>query len=99
MPQAPDDTIATTACPNCRQPMRSQRLDTFPPLRPVDVEMCAACSLIWFDRYESISLAPKGVMSLFRCIGEVTGKSRVTLASSFRCPRCATVLASTHDLQ
>ncbi len=99
MLQALDNTAAASSCPNCRQPMTSQRLDTFPPLRPVDVEICAGCSLIWFDRYESTSLAPKGVMSLFRFIGAAPAKSRVPLAATFRCPRCAASLALTHDLQ
>jgi hypothetical protein len=94
-----DNTAATTACPNCRESMTTLRLDTFAPLKPVDVEMCAACGLIWFDRHESISLAPKAVIGLLRFIGEATGTSRMPLASTFRCPRCAAALATTHDLQ
>jgi len=95
-----DGTLATQVdCPNCRQPMTTRRLEAY-TLQPVDVEVCTGCSLFWFDRHDSVSLTPKAVLSLFQYIGQAAaGNARTPLGATFRCPRCESALALTHDLQ
>ena len=79
--------------------MTPQAEDAFGAVpRSIEVESCAACSLLWFDDGGSIRLTPHAVLSLFRYIGQA-GKATHTLASGQRCPRCDRPLAFTHDLQ
>ena len=96
-----DGTAVLTGveCPNCHQPMVTRRLEAHATLHPIDVEVCTGCTLFWFDWHESISLAPKSVLSLFQLMGEAAAGNRMPLGSSMRCPRCASALAVTHDLQ
>ena len=85
-------------CPNCHVPMPVQTVDTHPGLPSVEIDACAPCNLFWFDRSESIRLAPAAVLELFQFIGKA-GRPRNALASSLRCPRCVTALVLTHDVQ
>jgi hypothetical protein len=87
------------ACPNCRNATASRTLPAIAPARPVVVEICAACNLLWFDNAGSIRLAPQAVIELFKAIGETAGAARTPLASTFRCPQCSRPLLFTHDLQ
>lgn len=95
-----DGTLAARVdCPNCHQPMVTRPLDAYAALRPIEIEVCTGCSLFWFDKYESVSLVPEAVLSLFRYIGEGAAGARTPLGANFRCPRCEGILALTHDLQ
>src|SRR5450755_3494598 len=87
------------SCPNCHAPMADQTTEAFSGAGPLQVASCAGCNLLWFDRSGSISLTPRAVLDLFKYIGEATGTARATLASTFRCPRCAGALTLTYDLQ
>ena len=73
-------------------------VEAFGIVHPLEINACAPCNLFWFDKFESVRLTPKAVLELFRFIGEARAERR-TLAANFRCPRCATALALTHDLQ
>src|ERR1700730_11602911 len=86
------------ACPNCNESMPPQMVEAFGIVHPLEINACAPCNLLWFDKFESVRLTPKAVLELFRFIGEARAERR-TLAANFRCPRCATALALTHDLQ
>lgn len=86
-------------CPNCQAPMRPQSLGAHATLRAVEVDACPDCRLFWFDRAESIALAPESVVALFRLIGTQPVPPRRPLASAFACPRCTKPLALTRDLQ
>ena len=36
----------------------------------VELDLCFPCQGIWFDEYESLQLAPSGVIDLFKLIHE-----------------------------
>jgi hypothetical protein len=73
-------------------------LEAFGTLRPIEITACASCHLFWFDKAESIRLAPKAVLELFQYIGRAD-KARKPLATTFACPHCSKALALTQDLQ
>ena len=63
----------------------------------VDLDLCFACQGIWFDEYESLQLAPAGVIGLFKLIHEHRDDQRLPLASPLRCPRCNERLIQSQD--
>jgi hypothetical protein len=64
----------------------------------VCLDLCYPCHAIWFDRNESVQLAPGAVIELFRDIHAREDEARRALPERFGCPRCPTPLALTHDL-
>ncbi len=85
-------------CPGCRAPMTATRLEARLG-GSVDVDLCAACQVIWFDRRESLQLSPGATLTLFRTIGERAGERRSPLADALDCPRCGKRLRLSHDRQ
>ncbi|MCX7149772.1 MAG: zf-TFIIB domain-containing protein [Rhodocyclales bacterium] len=85
-----------TSCPSCRAPTNTQRF-----LRKitgeVELDLCFACQGIWFDEYESLQLAPAGVIGLFKLIHEHRDDLRLPLADPLRCPRCKERLIHSQD--
>jgi hypothetical protein len=77
-------------------PQATQAHDT---TRPIEIEACAPCNLLWFDRYENVRLASAAVLDLFKFISSAAAGERTALASTFNCPRCSMALAFSHDLQ
>ncbi len=67
--------------------------------RPVVIDMCVPCQSFWFDTRESISLTPASTLTLFRLIGEHTGRPQPTEAELAKCPRCRGRLRLTRDIQ
>ncbi len=65
---------------------------------PIDIDVCVACSVIWFDNAESAQLAPSAVVELFKIVNSTSDKPRLPLAGSLPCPRCRTKLNLTHDI-
>jgi transcription elongation factor Elf1 len=63
----------------------------------VELDLCFACQGIWFDDYESLHLAPAGVIDLFKLIHERRDDPRLPLASPLRCPRCNEELIKSQD--
>lgn len=63
----------------------------------VELDLCFACQGIWFDEYESLHLAPAGVIDLFKLIHERRDDQRLPLASPLRCPRCNERLIQSQD--
>ena len=63
----------------------------------VDLDLCFACQGIWFDEYESLQLAPAGVIDLFKLIHEHRDDQRLPLASPLCCPRCEERLIQSQD--
>lgn len=88
----------TPACPNCSAPMTAQVVETHEALRPVEINACAACSLFWFDKSESVRLAPRAVLGLFELIGR-SGGARNAMSAKPACPRCTRSLEPAQDLQ
>ena len=63
----------------------------------VELDLCFPCQGIWFDEYESLQLAPAGVIDLFKLIHEHSHDQRLSLASPLRCPRCNEHMIHSHD--
>jgi Zn-finger nucleic acid-binding protein len=86
-------------CPNCYKTMTTQSVEAHVSTRPVEIDACPGCRLFWFDQWESTSLAPRAVLSLFQYIGKAAGQRPTPLASQFNCARCHNTLDFTKDLQ
>ena len=67
--------------------------------RTVTVDVCQPCQSIWFDTRESVALTPAATLTLFRLIGDRTGRASPTAADLAKCPRCHGRLRLTHDMQ
>jgi hypothetical protein len=67
--------------------------------RSVTIDLCPQCQFLWFDRGESIQLAPASTLMLFRIIGERTARGRRPSTSEMLCPRCRARLGLAHDRQ
>ena len=65
----------------------------------VSVDICLACRLIWFDPFESLQLAPGGLLELFKLIHAHQADAIHSNSDRMFCPRCHTALVLTHDLQ
>lgn len=63
----------------------------------VELDLCFACQGIWFDEYESLQLAPSGVIGLFKLIHDHRDDQRLPLADPLRCPRCKEQLIHSQD--
>ena len=87
------------ACPNCNQPMSTEQFDARMAPRPIEVDACQPCRLLWFDKWESTNLAPRGVLGLFQYIGGSTSLPATPVQSYFDCIRCRIRLDPTRDLQ
>lgn len=66
--------------------------------RRVDIDVCHPCQAFWFDRYESLQLAPSSVLHLFRVIGQAGGV-KAPLSENAGCPRCGQRLKLVKDMQ
>ena len=63
----------------------------------VGLDLCFSCQGIWFDDYESLQLAPAGVVELFKLIHEHRDDLRLPLAGALHCPRCNERLIHSQD--
>ena len=86
----------STTCPSCNAPMSTHRFKR-KLVGEVELDLCFACQGIWFDEYESLQLAPAGVIDLFKLIHEHRDDQRLPLASPLRCPRCGEGLIKSRD--
>jgi hypothetical protein len=66
--------------------------------RPVAIDLCAGCQAFWFDKYESLQLAPGSTLRLLKIIGERSTPGPSQFADA-RCPRCSAALRPTQDMQ
>ncbi len=85
-------------CPGCAATMTALTLDGHLGTK-VDLDLCAGCQVIWFDRLESLRLSPGATLSLFRTIGERKQTSPPPLGDPLKCPRCDLRLLLTNDRQ
>jgi hypothetical protein len=65
----------------------------------VELDLCAACQVIWFDHLESLRLSPGATLSLFRKIADGKQSSPPPLHDPLKCPRCDLRLLLTNDRQ
>ena len=67
--------------------------------KPVDIDICEACTLIWFEGTESIKLAGPGIADLVRTIHTTLEKNiGSTLAERLPCPVCTSPLTKVFNL-
>jgi len=67
--------------------------------RTVDLDLCRACQMIWFDHFENLALAPGGTLKVFQIIGAEPRRAAAPPAATLKCPRCAAPLVATEDRQ
>jgi DNA-directed RNA polymerase subunit RPC12/RpoP len=85
-------------CPGCGAEMTQLTLQGHGGTSVV-IDACNACQAFWFDKYESLQLAPASTLKLFSLIGEQKGPPKAPIAGTIHCPRCSLRLLETHDLQ
>jgi hypothetical protein len=85
-------------CPACTAAMTVLTLDGHLGTK-VEVDLCPACQVIWFDHMESLRLSPGATLQLFRTIGERKQTPPPPLTDPLRCPRCELRLLLTNDRQ
>jgi len=85
-------------CPGCGAEMIAMTLDGHGGTS-IAIDACPVCQAFWFDKHESLQLAPASTLKLFSLIGEQKGPPKKPLAATIRCPRCSLRLLETHDLQ
>jgi len=65
----------------------------------VELDICHACQVIWFDGQELLQLNPAATLGLLSSMSGEEPAARPALSASLRCPRCDTPLLETHDMQ
>ncbi len=84
---------STHRCANCKAPMTKLGLAAHYQ-RKVEIDVCDACSLIWFDNTESVRVAGPGVVDLVRRIHKAMQSPRPLqpLPNTLPCPICTSPL-------
>jgi DNA-directed RNA polymerase subunit RPC12/RpoP len=67
--------------------------------KEVAIDLCVECQAFWFDKYESLQLAPGSTLELLKIIGERTNPGVKQFSSALACPRCGDPLRLTNDMQ
>jgi hypothetical protein len=65
----------------------------------IEIDMCAGCRAIWFDRFEDFRLTPGATLKIFGVISEPPGGPIAPFPTAPHCPRCNAPLLLTHDIQ
>jgi hypothetical protein len=89
-------TNAALSCGNCRQPM--QRL-TLPGHygRSVELDLCRACHLVWFDRTETARLNGPALLELIGHMADAQTLPHELLRADAGCARCRAALKQVHN--
>ena len=85
-------------CPGCSAEMTHIELGARPG-STLEIDLCAGCRAIWFDRYEDLQMAPAATLKGFGIISEQSSAPAMPLTGALRCPRCQSRLLLTHDIQ
>ncbi len=84
-------------CPACEAPMQNfcckRKLEG-----ELTLDLCFACQGIWFDEFESLQMAPAGVLDLFKLIHAHRDDPRQPWRDTLRCPRCNERMLQGFDL-
>ena len=86
------------SCPNCANPMHKQAFQRKLG-GELQIDICFTCKLIWFDPFESLQLAPDGLLEMFKLIYTHQGDAVYPVSDQLNCPRCRAPLTLTHDIQ
>jgi Zn-finger nucleic acid-binding protein len=74
-------------CPNCGLAMQQLTLSAHYG-RQVTIDLCRPCHLLWFDQFESVNLAPYGVLQLARAVMSMQQVALTPTAAEAHCPQC-----------
>lgn len=84
-------------CPQCAAPMAQRRLHAHSG-RPVMVDHCAPCRLVWFDALESVQLSGLGWVELLRELTRDEAFDRTPQRPpTMACPVCSEPLKPVHN--
>lgn len=62
-----------------------------------ELDLCFSCQGIWFDEFESLQLAPGGVIELFELVHQHRDDQRFALSDTLSCARCNERLLHVRD--
>jgi Zn-finger nucleic acid-binding protein len=65
--------------------------------RTVEVDLCDACDLVWFDGVETANLSGPGMLALVGEMARAYAVPHETLRHDAACPRCGGVLRTVHN--
>lgn len=65
----------------------------------VQIDVCPACQMFWFDHLESLRLSPAATLGLFRMISDHSRAAPRPPGEPVNCPRCGLRLLMTSDRQ
>lgn len=95
--QASIASPACPSCPSCHSPMQAFRCQR--KLNgEVTVDICFTCQAIWFDEFESLQMAPSGILELFQRIHQHAADLHQPWRDVLACPRCNERLLQGFDL-
>lgn len=84
------------ACGNCGAAMEVLRLAGHYG-QPVEIDVCAACHLVWFDPVESARLGGTAMLGLIDRMAHSQSLAHRTLRNEAACPRCRGALKTVHN--
>lgn len=82
------------ACPGCSLPLYHVVLEGH-YAKAVQVDLCVACHLVWFDAFESVRLSGLGWVQLLRAM--LQPASQAVLPRIMACVRCHAPLSAVHN--
>jgi len=65
--------------------------------REVEIDLCDACRLVWFDDFESVNLSGLGWITLLEGLTEAEAAPAPWAGRELGCPRCRAPLTQVHD--
>ena len=78
--------------------MSRQELErNYGAVAPIDI--CHACGVLWFDKWENLVLTPGSILRLFVVINDNQPAQKNPLGDNLACPRCHARLVLTTDMQ
>ena len=83
-------------CGNCGAPMRALRLAGHYG-QAVEIDLCAACHLVWFDAVESARLPGPALLELIGEMAAAQSLAHQPLNPAAVCPRCRGGLKTVHN--
>jgi cytochrome c2 len=83
-------------CGHCGAPMRALRLPGHYG-QPVEIDLCAACHLVWFDAVESARLTGPALLTLIGAMAAAQTLAHRPLNPAACCPRCRGGLKTVHN--
>jgi Zn-finger nucleic acid-binding protein/predicted nucleic acid-binding Zn ribbon protein len=94
--RAPSVAEPALVCGNCRQPMRRLALAGHYG-RVVEIDICSACHLVWFDLTETARLTGPALLELVGEMATAQSLPHESLRKDARCARCSGTLKTVHN--